>query len=124
ERRELRGNVQAEWLDAMSGVAGPALHALHQVSAGATDVEEPAVAVDGVGDERAGARPMRLVATLTGLAARVIRGEILRRDDRGDGAVPPVLIDPPRRQIRLGALEQIVRAVFAQRDGLGLLGLI
>ncbi len=96
---QLRRDVEAVRLNPVAPVPRPLLQSLHQVAAGAADVQEGAVPVDGVGDQAAGALPGgAVVAAAARLAPGSIFGEIRRRDDRRDLSVPAHFIDLCRLQ--------------------------
>ncbi len=99
------GNVQTVWLDDLPTVPAPAYKALHQVATGAADVQEGPIPIDRFGDQAARDRPGSIVATIAGLGARVIAGQIGRDDHSGNFSIPLRLVDLPRHERHLQALQ-------------------
>ena len=100
---QLGSDLQAVRLDV---VRRPPRQALHQVPAGAADVEERPVTVDRVGDVRARVLPVPRRPTLAGLLPRRGRGKIGRHEERSHLLVPAVFVElaPLEPPIDLGQL--------------------
>ena len=105
-------------LDAVPALGRPSLNRLHQVAVGAAYVEERAVPLDGVTYQAPRIGPLTLVAASPRLTPRRIRGEIGRRYDLADLAVPLCFVDLSGLQRRLRALDQRVSPVLYGLDRL------
>jgi len=82
-------------------VAGPARDAFHQVTVGASDVEERPVAVDLFDDRASCGFPASLIAAEARLvAASILTSWISRIEDLGHPSEPPVIVDHAPRSSR------------------------
>src|SRR2546428_2365599 len=122
ERRELGDDVEPVRLDPDPLRRAPLDERLHEQTVRAADVEERAVAIDGLGDDPAGMHPGRGVAGETGLRLGRGSAQVRGPDDVGDARVPVRLVDLPTVQClidlgdeRAGAIAEAVVAGHASR---------
>jgi hypothetical protein len=90
EVRKPRGEVEPIRLEM---VRRPADEAFEQVAARAADVEERAVAVDGISDRPPRRFPACLVAAEARLGARVLSGQVGAFEDLGHPGEPAIVLD-------------------------------